>query len=105
MRNDRRKATAAIITAAALSATMTTFDDRKEEEKKTRTQIKCERRTVEQIYQSHGMIYFHCAFRMDYKKFQLLHHKIDDEIDDVMSRPQFKIIKIVNTVLIINYKL
>ncbi len=87
MRNDRRKATTAIITAAALSAAMTTLDGRKEEEeKKTSTRIKRERRTVEQIYQSLGVTYFRCAFRMDYDKFQLLHHKIDAEINDVMSR-------------------
>ncbi len=85
MRTNHRKATAAIVTAAALSAAVITLECRKEEKKRTCSRIKRERRSVEQIYRSLGLTHFCRAFRMDYDKFQLLHHKLEAEIKNVMS--------------------
>ncbi len=92
MKNDRRKATAAIITAAALSAAMVTSDNRKEEEKKTCTQIKRERRTVEQIYRSLGQDIPNRSFRHPKTSSVLprtiLHQMV---IDSHKTRPQLNV--------------
>ena len=86
MRTNHRKATAAIVTAAALSAAVITLECRKEEEKRTRSQIKRERRSVEQIYHSLGPIQFCCVFWMEYNQFCMIHHKLDATLDKVISQ-------------------
>ncbi len=86
MKSHHHKAAAVMVTAATLTAAVPILQGKKEEDKKTCSWIKHERRSVEQIYCSPGLIHFHCAFWMDYDQFCLLHHKLEAKMDKVMSQ-------------------
>ncbi len=62
MKDHHWKSAVAIVTATALSVAVTITSVNGKGQKKTHAQIKRERRSVEQIYQSLGPIHFHNAY-------------------------------------------